>query len=395
MKITFKKMITLAISAMCAVSYGGNMGVDYATEDAALKTIWELNQRSIKVGNIAFIGISGAGGKELAHVFRGGLLRTSGNYKFFTRDDKEFDILLSEIEFGVRKEDVMNQATIQKFGKIEGVDALLYGRLLGVEVDATSKKTYARLNLSLGDVETGQILWSGNITGDYQPAGAIESLPKELITAIEDAAQKTAKELAKAQIATQTNVYLLPVLGSNEAQAELVSDMVAAKLINVHPSLNFYSNPPAQNKELVKRLALKLNSGNGVGLQGGQMLQTQLDQVFVGTNSTTRATVSISHQENLSKSAYLTGKIVNTTIGKNSTDSSSITIMYKIQTLDNRTIWAATVTGDTAISATLDGFEAFYNKYKALCIGVLVVIGAIVGIFGMFVAFRILTGGVR
>jgi len=91
---------------------------------------------------------------------------TKSSYALFTRDDPTWDMLLGEIEWGVRREDVMDPATVQKFGKIAGVDAILYGRVWGDRINMWGLRAETKLTVTLADVETGQELWSsGPVTG--------------------------------------------------------------------------------------------------------------------------------------------------------------------------------------------------------------------------------------
>jgi hypothetical protein len=88
-------------------------------------------------------------------------------YGLFTRSDAAWNLLLQEIEWGVRREDVMNPETVQRFGKIEGVDAILYGIVWDQAVNLWSIRGHAKLSLILANVETGQELWrSGPLEGE-------------------------------------------------------------------------------------------------------------------------------------------------------------------------------------------------------------------------------------
>lgn len=92
---------------------------------------------------------------------------TKTPYGLFTRSDDTWNTLLKEIEWGVRREDVMDPATVQKFGKIKGVDAILYGIVWAESVNMWSIRAHSKLSLVLADVETGQELWrSGPLEGE-------------------------------------------------------------------------------------------------------------------------------------------------------------------------------------------------------------------------------------
>lgn len=85
---------------------------------------------------------------------------TRSNYALFTRKDEVWNKLLAEIEWGVRREDIMNPETVQKFGKIEGVDAILYGRIWDTDFNLGDARGRVKISVHLADVETGQMLWS-------------------------------------------------------------------------------------------------------------------------------------------------------------------------------------------------------------------------------------------
>ena len=92
---------------------------------------------------------------------------TKTQFKLFTRLDETWDKLLAEIEWGVKREDVMDSATVQKFGKIKGVDAILYGDIWESGLNLWSIRGYVKMTVRMADVETGQILWSsGPVVGE-------------------------------------------------------------------------------------------------------------------------------------------------------------------------------------------------------------------------------------
>lgn len=84
------------------------------------------------------------------------------SYGLFIRSDEEWDPLLSEIEWNIRREDIMSPETIQEFGRIEGVDAVLYGTIWDSSVNMWDIRGHVKMTVHLADVETGEILWSSN-----------------------------------------------------------------------------------------------------------------------------------------------------------------------------------------------------------------------------------------
>jgi len=79
----------------------------------------------------------------------------SKGYERFTRNEQMFNQILKEIKWGDQFSDVMDPATIQKFGNLSGVQALIVPRL-----SLTSIKGESTLRMSLQgyEVETGKAL---------------------------------------------------------------------------------------------------------------------------------------------------------------------------------------------------------------------------------------------
>ncbi|MDD8043893.1 MAG: hypothetical protein PHC78_09055 [Verrucomicrobiota bacterium] len=80
----------------------------------------------------------------------------------------EWDRLIEEIartDPGEGFGDIMNPETIQQFGRMEGVDALLFGKILE-DLNESGVYSRVRLILSLAEVETGAILHSAPVSAE-------------------------------------------------------------------------------------------------------------------------------------------------------------------------------------------------------------------------------------
>lgn len=88
--------------------------------------------------------------------------------ELYARDDAEWKSLLDEIAWGQKFADTMDTATVQKFGKIRGVEGLIIGTLTGVS-KGRDGEVRVRFNLQAFRVETGQILWSTEKSGVIAP----------------------------------------------------------------------------------------------------------------------------------------------------------------------------------------------------------------------------------
>jgi hypothetical protein len=78
-------------------------------------------------------------------------------FELYTRMDDEWDNLLEEIAMGQRVGDTMDAATIQKFGRIQGVQGVISGKVVSVTRDGDD--TRVRVSLRAFEVETGRQLW--------------------------------------------------------------------------------------------------------------------------------------------------------------------------------------------------------------------------------------------
>jgi len=83
---------------------------------------------------------------------------TNSPYKVFERNDDRLNIIFEEIAWNDDQADVMNPETIQKFGKVEGVDAVLYGVVWDQANSLWSLQRRVKMTATLADVETGQTL---------------------------------------------------------------------------------------------------------------------------------------------------------------------------------------------------------------------------------------------
>lgn len=372
---------------VCITSFGAAREIDYAVEDAAVKTIQELTERNIDVSNIAFVGLAGDKG-DLGTIFRSGLLRVPGSYNFFTRDDSEFNVLLSEIEFGDRRGDVMDQSTIKSFGKIKGVDALLYGKLLEATVEGD--EGIVRVTLTLADVETGQLLWSGNITGKYTKPTPRDNIDRKIIEATIDAGKLIAAKISNKKNQVKTDIFLLPLVGKMSGE---LTDILTTELISncTNNLLSFYSEPSAVNVNSVRNLSYKLagEGTNGVSqVQLGKLL-TQLEQIYDVPDSDKGDGITAKK----SIKAYLIGNIVNVTEASKG-NPAKVIVTYKLRKCsNNQLITGGTVTGSSnPESLTTD--EEMMNLWKDSGLTIKLIAGAIlVVIIGVvfFVVLRMMT----
>lgn len=170
--MTLDTMFAFSPPVALSAPPGGNVrAVDYAAERAATQAWERLVDSQLRDLRIAFLPLFNDGSDGVAPIYpvvRAELASQTGRHSFFTRDETEWNRLIGEISFGASRADVMDAATIQRFGAVKGVEALLYGEVREAS-SSPDGSGVVRLTLVLAEVATGQQLWSGNIEGAYAP----------------------------------------------------------------------------------------------------------------------------------------------------------------------------------------------------------------------------------
>lgn len=83
---------------------------------------------------------------------------TANGYELYTRMDEEFKMLLNEIAWGQSYGDTMDPTTVQKFGRLQGVQGLITGRISGLSKYG-SDDVKVRFTMQVFEVETGKLVW--------------------------------------------------------------------------------------------------------------------------------------------------------------------------------------------------------------------------------------------
>lgn len=268
-----KCLIGMVLTAALALQVcAADRAMDYAAEDASVETLKAFQKANVSTGRIAMLPLVNDT-QRLYPVVRAELARYPELYEFYTRDGAEWNVLLSEIEFGDRRGDTMDSATIQKFGRIPGVSALLYGSIREASVDAEGNGT-VRLALTLAEVETGRQIWSGNVEGEYRkllpPSGT-------LTKAVVDASRKAVEQFRTARAGLgAVDIYLMPcVSGGTDFSDFIRSEFIAAG----GDGVRFYADLSAQKgQRLAMNLAREAESGR-ISIPALAQMMKQLEAV--------------------------------------------------------------------------------------------------------------------
>jgi hypothetical protein len=112
----------------------------------------------------------------------------------------------------------MNQQTVQRFGRIEGCDAVIYGTLRECATYPDTGQAVTRLTLTMGIVETGEAKWSSGevksvrIRSEPGPGG--ETMDPALIRAVNQCAAQAAENLQGSGTAAN-GFCVFPLLGGD------------------------------------------------------------------------------------------------------------------------------------------------------------------------------------
>ena len=75
------------------------------------------------------------------------------------KEDPMWNEIVKEIAWDERKDDILDPATLVKFGKLKAAQILLYGKV--VDIDKNDDRVYVEIELHATDIATKQHIWGG------------------------------------------------------------------------------------------------------------------------------------------------------------------------------------------------------------------------------------------
>lgn len=203
------------------------------------------------------------------------------------KDDPVFAEILKEIEWDARKADILDAATIDRFGKLKSAQYLMYGELRRLAGDARS--VLAELELHVSEIATKRHVWGGSFVRRHyapgaDPKGAIE-IPSDVRAALIDGIRaKAAESIAKsAKLGAVKRVAMLPVAGDIDRYAEGLFRDVLAKSSVTPVNLDVATRAEA-------RFALREGPGKADAIAYGAL--RDIDAKVVETQATGETTCS-------------------------------------------------------------------------------------------------------
>ena len=379
------KMFLIAVAVLVSGSYafGQQSLIDRAAANAAAKTINDLTASSKTSGikNIAFLGLKGDK-TYYSSLFRGSLAKSSGRFAFYNRNEKLWDRLVQEIEFGERREDIMRKESIQKFGKIEGVQALMYGTVLETKIDNNGNAEF-RVSLMLVEVETGRFIWGGMIIGSARKTVDVEEVTHDVLQAAIDAGKKLNDDLMlKKSSLPECNIFVLPFLGRGGTG---LYDVICSQLgRNFGTKISFYASP--DKLDSIRLDDIQSDIKGNLPTYTSKQLNEIMGKLQKAYNINPKAMGNAKYGKDR-VNAYLQGIITNSHVDRISkTRMVSINVQLR-DFSNNRLLWSTNVTGEYKNPTTTDQeIMSFWGRNIIL----VSIVGGIIALIAVIIFFTIM-----
>jgi hypothetical protein len=228
--------VILAATLLAATSATANLGgaLDQTINKVAQEAAKKLNETNFQdITHIAILPLWGDCSPQtkayIANMIQSQII--GGRYKVIERDAQMWDSLLGEVEWNVLREDVMNAETVQRFGKVAGCDAIVFGTIRECAEYPERRLAITRLTLKMSVVQTGEARWSSGEIKSAQtliPIGPpARPLDPALLRAVSRMSNSAVAGL-KGMNVNATKFGLFPLLGQD--QGSYVTDVLQAEL---------------------------------------------------------------------------------------------------------------------------------------------------------------------
>ncbi|MBO4511255.1 MAG: hypothetical protein J5746_00670 [Victivallales bacterium] len=87
------------------------------------------------------------------------MLTSAGLVCLEGKEDPMWDEIIKEVAWNERKDDILDPATLLKFGKLKSAQVLVYGMVTAL--DANSERVYAEIDIHATELATRRHLWGG------------------------------------------------------------------------------------------------------------------------------------------------------------------------------------------------------------------------------------------
>lgn len=134
------------------------------------------------------------------------------------KEDPMWNEIIREIAWDERKDDILDPATLVKFGKLKAAQILLYGRIR--VLDRNADRVYAEIELHATDLATRRHIWGGSFAFRFYKGGEMQgiiSLDNDLRMLLKKSFEEAKKSLQSPETAgkleTVKTVSVIPLAG--------------------------------------------------------------------------------------------------------------------------------------------------------------------------------------
>ncbi|MBQ7178053.1 MAG: hypothetical protein IJS08_11625 [Victivallales bacterium] len=138
------------------------------------------------------------------------------------KEDPMWNEIIKEIAWNERKDDILDPATLQKFGRLKAAQVLLYGMVTAI--DNTKERIYVEIDLHATEIETRRHIWGGTFARRIYKSPAVHGIVditpelREILKNLFEDGKKSLKDsTTAAKLGKTRTVAVLPLAGDIDA----------------------------------------------------------------------------------------------------------------------------------------------------------------------------------
>lgn len=234
--INMKRIIILFI-VLCCVWRVSAQTAEWEFDKMAVREAVGKSESSLKNATfdkklpIALLPLKGDVNGEVAAALKT-LLTNVGFNCVEGKEDPMWDEIIREVEWDERKDDILDERTIVRFGRLQAAKILIYGGIR--TIDRNENRVYAEIDLHATNLTTKQHIWGGtfasrvyfglNVNGIISLDVNLKNLLKKNFNEARDSMQQPA---AATRLASIRSVAVVPLVGDiDQYMTGLAVDML-------------------------------------------------------------------------------------------------------------------------------------------------------------------------
>jgi len=235
-----KSLNVLLLTATCGLLAAGSAHafddeVRQALQLAAEDVRAQLQASALpRTQTVSVLPLGGDQGGYLEGLLKIAVTSAGLNY-VEARQDPFWNEIMAEVEWDERKSDMLDAATISRFGKLKSTQLLLYGNLRAARQEG--QRVFVEIELHLSSIETKEHLWGTVVSRRFYQPGPIEGIialdPEVRAVLNETIARGLASLKAAPKLSGIGTVVVVPLAGDIDRYVtQRVIDMVSRTHMN-------------------------------------------------------------------------------------------------------------------------------------------------------------------